>query len=58
MEVIINKEGNIREKRALEKSLADNATAKANIDYIAMMTEVDIPSEQEGDSENGLVFQS
>ena len=53
MQVIVNKEGKIKEKRALEKAMADNATAKANIDYIAMMTEVDIPAE--GDADNGLV---
>lgn len=53
MQVIVNKEGKIKEKRALEKAVADNATAKANIDYIAMMVDVDIPSE--GDNENDVV---
>lgn len=53
MKVVVNRESNIRDKRALEKSKADNATAKANIDYIAMMTEVDIPTE--GDADNGVV---
>ena len=32
---------------------ADNATAKANIDYIAMMTNVEMPTE--GDADNGVV---
>lgn len=53
MEVIINKEGNIREKRALEKSTADNAAIIANIDYLAMMADIDIPAE--GDNENDMV---
>lgn len=53
MEVIVNQAGSIRDKRALEKSMADNAAAKANIDYIAMMADVDIPTE--GDADDGVV---
>lgn len=53
MKVVVNRESNIRDKRALEKSKADNATAKANIDYLAMMADIDIPAE--GDNENDMV---
>ena len=44
MEVVIN-QGSIADKRALEKAIADNATMKANLDYVAMMADVDIPTE-------------
>jgi|GEM_PF-3990067 len=47
MQIIIIK-GDIRDKRALENAAAANATLKANLDYVAMMTDVEIPTE-EGD---------
>lgn len=53
MDVIIN-QGSIADKRALEKATADNAVAKANLDYVAMMASIDIPSTQE-DNTNGTV---
>lgn len=42
--------GSIQDKRALERSTADNVSLKANLDYVAMMTNVDIPVETEVDS--------
>ena len=44
MQIIIVK-GDIRDKRALENATATNATLKANLDYVAMMADVDIPTE-------------
>ena len=44
MQIIIIK-GDIRDKRALENAAAANATLKANLDYVAMMAEVDLPNE-------------
>ena len=44
MEAVINR-GPIKDKRALEKAIADNAALKANLDYVAMMADVDIPAE-------------
>ena len=44
MEIIINN-GSIADKRALENANADNVMLKANLDYVAMMTNVDIPTE-------------
>ena len=44
MEIIINN-GSIADKRALENANADNAALKANLDYVAMMADVDIPAE-------------
>ena len=44
MQIIIIK-GDIRSKRALENAAAANATLKANLDYVAMMADVDIPTE-------------
>lgn len=49
MQIIIIK-GDIRDKRALERSTADNVSLKSNLDYVAMMTNVDIPVETEVDS--------
>ena len=37
--------GDIKDKRLLEKSASDNAALKANLDYVAMMAEVDLPNE-------------
>lgn len=42
--------GSIQDKRALENAAATNATLKANLDYVAMMADVDIPTE--GDENN------
>ena len=53
MEVIIN-QGSIADKRALEKAIADNETLKANLDYVAMMSNVDILTSEEGNV-NGTV---
>ena len=44
MEIIINT-GSIADKRALENANADNAMLKANLDYVAMMANVDMPTE-------------
>lgn len=44
---IITKKISIREKREMENTIADNATLKANLDYVAMMANIDIPSESE-----------
>lgn len=53
MEVIVNK-GSVKDKRALENATADNAAMKANLDYVAMMSNVDILTSEE-DSTNGTV---
>lgn len=41
----------IPEKRMMERSEAENATLKANLDYVAMMTDVEIPVEDENKEE-------
>ena len=51
MEVVIH-QGSIKDKRALENAAAANATLKANLDYVAMMADVDIPT---GGGENNVV---
>ena len=51
MEIIVNK-GSVKDKRALENAAAANATLKANLDYVAMMADVDIPT---GGGENNVV---
>ena len=43
MKIIINN-GSIADKRTLENANADNALLKANLDYVAMMADVDIPT--------------
>ena len=45
MEVIRNTT-NIAEKRAAERINADNTKLKANLDYVAMMTDVEIPTDE------------
>ena len=45
MEVIRNTT-NIAEKRADERINADNTKLKANLDYVAMMTDVEIPTDE------------
>ena len=54
MQIIIIK-GDIRDKRALENAAATNATLKANLDYVAMMADVDIPPEG---GENSVVSEN
>ena len=44
MQIIIVK-GDIRDKRALENATATNATLKANLVYVAMMADVELPDE-------------
>ena len=44
MQIIIVK-GDIRDKRDLENATATNETLKANLDYVAMMADVDMPTE-------------
>lgn len=51
MEVIRNT-NNIAEKRAAERINADNANLKANLDYVAMMADIDIPTEEEPEEHN------
>ena len=46
MEVIVNK-GSVKDKRALENATADNAILQANLDYVAMIAGIDIPSTEE-----------
>lgn len=43
---------NLKEKAALENAEAASIKNTANIDYIAMMTDVEIPTEEE---ENGTL---
>ena len=45
--------GSIQDKRKLEKANADNAMLKAIIDYVAMMSDIDVPAMAEG--ENNVV---
>ena len=49
MEIIIYT-GSIADKRALENANANNAALKANLDYVAMMASIDIPTTQEDDT--------
>lgn len=50
MEIIINN-GSIADKRTLDNANADNAMLKANLDYVAMMASIDIPTETEDDTD-------
>lgn len=54
MEVIRNT-GNIAEKRVSERINADNAKLKANLDYVAMMADIEIPTEEEPEELNEQV---
>ena len=36
-----------KDNRALENTIADNAVLQANLDYVAMMAGIDIPSKEE-----------
>jgi hypothetical protein len=49
MEVVVN-QGSIADKRELEKASADNAAMKANLDYVAMMADVDIVTTEGADT--------
>lgn len=51
---ILEKVGNLLTHRRLEQLQADVETVKATTDYVAMMTDVEIPT-QEGDELNELV---
>ena len=51
MEVIRNTT-NIAEKRAAERINADNAKLKATLDYVAMMADIEIPTEEEPEEHN------
>ena len=52
MEVIRNSNGNIAEKRATERINAENTKLKANLDYVAMMADIEIPTDEpEGQNE-------
>lgn len=44
---IIRRTGSIADAARLENAQAQAAINKANIDYIAMMTDVEIPTEEE-----------
>lgn len=45
---LINKNKmDLHEKAMLENAVADNLRNAANIDYIAMMTDVEIPTEED-----------
>ena len=49
---IIKRPGNLSEAARLENAEAQAEINKANIDYIAMMTDVEIPSEETEVTEN------
>ena len=51
MEVIRNT-NNIAEKRAAERINADNAKLKSTLDYVAMMADIEIPTEEEPEGHN------
>lgn len=51
MEIIKNKES-IIDKRALERTVAENAQLKANLDYVAMMSDINIPTEDTSEVTN------
>lgn len=40
----------IQEKRGLERNLAENAKLKATLDYVALMSDIDIPTEDESEA--------
>ena len=44
---VIRTNGNVQERRILERTAAENAQLKANLDYVAMMSEIDIPTDDE-----------
>ena len=47
MALITKNKMDLHEKAMLENAEADNAKNAANIDYIAMMADIEIPTEEE-----------
>lgn len=47
MSIFTRNKMDLHEKAMLENAEADNARNAANIDYIAMMVDVEIPTEEE-----------
>lgn len=50
MSLVTRNKMDLHEKAILENAQADNAKNAANIDYIAMMADIEIPTEED---ENG-----
>lgn len=48
---IIKLKGSLREKKELENLKAENEKTKSQIDYIAMMTDVEFPESEEIEDE-------
>lgn len=44
----------LRDKALLENSVADAEKNKANIDYIAMMSDIEIPTEEEENAQSEI----
>lgn len=46
--------GKIREQALLENAIAQAEANKANIDYIAMMADIEIPTEEEENAQSEI----
>ena len=44
----------VREQRLLENAVAETEKNKANIDYIAMMSDIEIPTEEEENAQSEI----
>jgi hypothetical protein len=49
---IIRSKSDIATQRSTERINADNTKLKANIDYLAMMSDIDIPVEDESEDKH------
>ena len=52
---VVKRPGSLSEAARLENAEAQAEINRANIDYIAMMTDVEIPAEEEGNEDESEV---